>query len=97
MATSSTKSKSYDKARKSFDDLEMDQRAKFLFEATASTFAEGIEKVSSALSSELESIFESCQEQDADVEGTAKKKTTARKKAAKKTARKSSKGKSESE
>ena len=91
MATSSTKSKSYDKARKSFDDLEMDQRAKFLFEATASTFAEGIEKVSSALSSELESIFESCQEEDADVEGTA------RKKAAKKTARKSSKGKSESE
>ncbi len=74
MATASAKSKNtdYTKARESFDHLEIEQRARFLFEATVATIADGIERMSSVLTSEFDSVFKDC-----DVDGkpkTAKKK-----------------------
>ncbi|NND72880.1 MAG: hypothetical protein HKN43_14980 [Rhodothermales bacterium] len=83
MATDSAKSKSYEKARKSFDGLKMEERARFLLEATVSTLADGLEKVSSKLSSEIESVFEQCaDEDDVDAESAQTKKKAAPKKKA---------------
>ena len=89
MATASAKSKNghYDKAKKSFDHLEIEQRAKFLVEATVATLVEGIDKFSSILTSELDHVFHDVDDADAEPakETSSKKSSTTKKtKAAKK-------------
>lgn len=87
MATASAKSKSYEKARKTFDSLDMEERARFLLESTVSIVADGLEKVSTKLTSEMESVFDQCRdEEDADMDAApaAKKSAPKKKSAAKK-------------
>lgn len=45
---------SYDEARRSFDDLEVEDRARFLVEAAASTLAHGLVQAGEALADGLE-------------------------------------------
>lgn len=44
----------YDEARRNFDDLNVEERARFLVEATASTLAHGVQQAGEALADGLE-------------------------------------------
>lgn len=85
MAASTAKGAHYKKARESFDHLEIEERAKFLLEATFSTISAGIERVSSAVSSEFDSVFDECKVSgEPKAKNTGKKASGAKKKKAKK-------------
>jgi hypothetical protein len=49
---------SYDQVRHDFEDLEMETRARFLVEASASTLAKGIERAGHVLAEGLEDVIE---------------------------------------
>jgi len=46
----------YDEARRNFDDLDVEERARFLVEATASTLAHGLLQAGEALADGLEDV-----------------------------------------
>ncbi len=48
---------SYDQVRHDFEDLEIEERARFLIEASASTLAEGVEQVGHVLAEGLEDVM----------------------------------------
>lgn len=85
-ATAKAKGTHYKKARESFDHLEIEQRARFLLEATLSTITEGIERVSSAVTSEFDSVFEDC-EVSGEPKKSTRKKASSKKSSKKKTTR----------
>jgi hypothetical protein len=47
----------YDQARRSFDELDVEEQATFLVEATASTLARGVQTVGEALADRLEEVL----------------------------------------
>lgn len=47
----------YDRARQRFEDLEVEERARFLLEASVSTLAQGLEQAGRALSDSLDEVF----------------------------------------
>jgi NCAIR mutase (PurE)-related protein len=48
---------SYDQVRHNFEDLEIEERARFLIEASASTLAKGVEQVGHVLAEGLEDVI----------------------------------------
>jgi len=48
---------SYDQTRRDFEELEVEEQARFLIEASASTLAEGLERVGRILADELEEVM----------------------------------------
>ncbi|MFB6279129.1 MAG: hypothetical protein ABEK75_06455 [Salinibacter sp.] len=48
---------SYDQVRHDFEDLEIEERARFLVEASASTLAKGVEQVGHVLAEGLEDMM----------------------------------------
>lgn len=54
MATQGDARTQYDEARRNFDDLDVEDRARFLVEATASTLANGLLQAGEALADTLE-------------------------------------------
>jgi hypothetical protein len=51
----------YDEARRTFDDLDVEERARFLIEATASTLAHGLLRAGEALADGLEDAIRQAQ------------------------------------
>lgn len=47
----------YDQARRRFEELEVEERTRFLLEASVSTFAQGLEQAGRALADGLDEIF----------------------------------------
>jgi hypothetical protein len=52
-----TRDPRYDEARRQFDELEVEEQASFLVEATATTLARGVLQVGKALAGEVEELF----------------------------------------
>lgn len=50
-------SEQYERARKEFDDLKVEDRAVFLLEATVSTIARGLEDAGRFLAEQLDNLF----------------------------------------
>ncbi|PSQ98135.1 MAG: hypothetical protein BRD51_03420 [Bacteroidetes bacterium SW_11_64_17] len=48
---------SYDQVRHNFEDLKIEERARFLIEASASTLAKGVEQVGHVLAEGLEDVI----------------------------------------
>ncbi len=75
-----TRKSAFDEAREAFDELRVEEKARFMVEAVFSTLTEGIDRLSDAISDGFEDIVE---ERDDDSEGEAaapKKKSAASKK-----------------
>lgn len=47
----------YDRMRRDFEELEVEKQARFLIEASASTLADGLERVGHMLADELEDVM----------------------------------------
>ena len=56
---------SYDRMRRDFEDLEVEKRARFLIEASASTLAKGLEEVGRVLADGLEDVMGKAERQPA--------------------------------
>lgn len=56
MADKGTRGAEYDEARRSFDELEMEEQTRFLVEAAASTMATGLRQAGEALADGLEEV-----------------------------------------
>lgn len=59
----------YDKARRNFDDLDVEERARFLVEATASTMARGLLQAGEALADGLEEAIRRAREDSSHQRG----------------------------
>ncbi len=59
----------YDEARRNFDDLDVEERARFLVEATASTLAHGLLQAGEALADGLEEAIRQTRKESAPPSG----------------------------
>lgn len=77
----------YERARKAFEDLSIEDRALFLVQETVGTVVRGIEEAGKALSREIDAAFRDIEHADdgAEPEPTTRKTSTARQSTAKKT------------
>lgn len=55
----------YDEARRNFDDLSVEERTRFLVEATASTIAQGLLQAGEALADGLEDVIRQARQRSA--------------------------------
>jgi hypothetical protein len=69
MADRSNDGTRYDEARRNFDDLDVEDRARFLIEATASTLAHGLLRAGEALADGLEDVIRQARTQAAPSTG----------------------------
>ena len=64
-------SKQYRQAREAFDHLKIEDRAVFLFEATVSTVARGVEDAGRVLANELDRMFDAFRQQGPEASRSA--------------------------
>ena len=78
---------SYGDARRAFDDLKVEEKARFVLEAVFSTVADGIDRVSQVISDGFDQAVTDCEPDEASDEPkkSSRKTGTSRKRAAKKT------------
>lgn len=60
----------YDQTRRDFEELEVEEQARFLIEASASTLAKGLERVGRMLADELEDVMHQADRSSASSGGT---------------------------
>jgi hypothetical protein len=78
---------SYGEARRAFDDLKVEEKARFMLEAVFSTVADGIDRVSEVISDSMDDAMRGCESEEVEAEPkkASPKAATSRKRSTKKT------------